>query len=76
MFVVTPRLVKPLATQPPLPTDSYLAPNRGELYLEGRLEGSGRAGVPNDSQPATGQASQAEAPAATEGVSHGGFRID
>jgi pilus assembly protein CpaC len=76
MFVVTPRLVKPLATPPPLPTDAYLAPNRGELYLEGRLEGSGRAGVPSDSQPATGQASRAEGPAATEGVSHGGFRID
>jgi pilus assembly protein CpaC len=38
MFVITPRLVKPLAAAPRLPTDSHVMPTRGEIYLNGSLE--------------------------------------
>jgi pilus assembly protein CpaC len=40
MFVVTPRLVKPLATAPRLPTDNHVPPARAEVYFNGRLERS------------------------------------
>lgn len=38
MFVVTPRLVKPLPPNYRLPTDNFKAPNRAEFMLEGRME--------------------------------------
>lgn len=40
LFVVTPRLVKPLAAPVQLPTDSYVEPNRFEFFFGGRLEGT------------------------------------
>jgi pilus assembly protein CpaC len=40
VFVVTPRLVKPLPANYKLPTDGYRAPNRKELFIDGKLEGS------------------------------------
>ena len=40
MFVVTPRLVKPLATTPRLPTDNHVPPTRADVYLNGSLERS------------------------------------
>lgn len=40
MFLVTPRLVQPLAKAAVLPTDKYITPSRSEFMLEGRLEGS------------------------------------
>jgi pilus assembly protein CpaC len=39
MFVITPRLVKPLAVAPRLPTDNYTPPNRAAVYANGALEG-------------------------------------
>lgn len=39
MFVITPRLVKPLSPDAPLPTDAALEPTLADLYLEGRMEG-------------------------------------
>jgi pilus assembly protein CpaC len=39
MFVITPRLVKPLPPDYALPTDAFAPPNVKELYLEGRQEG-------------------------------------
>jgi pilus assembly protein CpaC len=39
VILVTPRLIKPLSGRPPLPTDAFKAPNRGEFFLEGRMEG-------------------------------------
>lgn len=39
LFVVTPRLVKPLPSNFALPTDSFSPPNRTEFFLEGKLEG-------------------------------------
>lgn len=39
MFIVTPRLVKPLATTVALPTDKFVPPSRSEFLLEGRMQG-------------------------------------
>ncbi len=40
VFVVTPRLVKPLPVVGALPTDNYKEPSRTDLFLNGRLEGT------------------------------------
>jgi pilus assembly protein CpaC len=39
LIVVTPRLVKPLQANYILPTDSFKAPSRSEILLNGQLEG-------------------------------------
>jgi pilus assembly protein CpaC len=40
LFVVTPRLVKPLGGPVALPTDAYVPPSRQDLFLNGRMEGA------------------------------------
>ncbi|WP_162577395.1 type II and III secretion system protein family protein [Variovorax sp. PBL-H6] len=40
LFVITPRLVKPLSESPRLPTDNHVPPSRAELILNGALESS------------------------------------
>ena len=50
VFIVTPRLVKPLPQNYPLPTDSFVEPTRSEFFLEGRMEGKATPSA----QPATG----------------------
>jgi pilus assembly protein CpaC len=39
VFVITPRLAKPLDAGYKLPTDNYVAPTRGEVQLLGKTEG-------------------------------------
>lgn len=39
VFVITPRLVKPLAGEVKLPTDGFVEPSRTELFLGGKMEG-------------------------------------
>ena len=39
MFVITPRLVKPLPANYALPTDNFIEPSPADLYLNGKLEG-------------------------------------
>jgi len=39
VFIVTPRLAKPMQSQPALPTDEYVQPTRAEFLLGGQLEG-------------------------------------
>jgi pilus assembly protein CpaC len=51
LFVVTPRLVAPLAEVPPLPTSSHVEPTRTDIYLYGGME---LPGTP----PATKQAKE------------------
>lgn len=58
MFVITPRLIKPLDPGFILPTDGYKPPSRSEFYLGNKLEGSGRVDVPAD-RPAPVQPSPA-----------------
>jgi pilus assembly protein CpaC len=45
MFVVTPRLVKPLNTAVNLPTDNHIVPARGDVIFMGSGEGKGLAPV-------------------------------
>lgn len=40
LFVITPRLVKPLAEVPVLPTSNHVDPTRSDLFLYGHMEGS------------------------------------
>ncbi len=66
LFVITPRLVKPLPPNYALPTDAYIEPTRGEFFLEGKMEGAPKA----ESQPAAAPAEPKEpAPAS------GGFQM-
>jgi pilus assembly protein CpaC len=46
VFVVTPRLVKPLPPGYRLPTDGYTPPTRGDLMLNGRSEGQRSSDAP------------------------------
>jgi pilus assembly protein CpaC len=50
MFVITPRLVKPLPPDFVLPTDNSIPPSPADLRLNGRMEGS------PDSASSTGDA--------------------
>jgi pilus assembly protein CpaC len=59
MFLVTPRLVKPLARATSLPTDRFVPPSRSEFMLNGQLEGSSPPPL-----PATPRAVSPETPAA------------
>jgi pilus assembly protein CpaC len=43
MFVITPRLVKPMAMAPRLPTDAHTPPTRVGVYANGALEGAAPA---------------------------------
>ena len=51
VFVITPRLVKPLPPDYKLPTEGYVPPTRNDLILHGRTEGS-RSEAPTDKPPA------------------------
>jgi len=46
IFVVTPKIVRPLNGDVALPTDRFVEPTRSELFLEGRLEGRPRESEP------------------------------
>jgi pilus assembly protein CpaC len=48
LFVITPRLVKPLDQNYILPTDGFVPPSRGEFLFGSQLEGSGRSDIPAD----------------------------
>jgi pilus assembly protein CpaC len=51
MFVVTPRLVKPLQAPVMLPTDNHIPPTRGEVILQGTGESTAPPPMP-PAQPA------------------------
>jgi len=58
IFVVTPHLVKPLASKEVrLPTDRYADPSRSELFLKGSMEGT----LPPDAPPAVEPGDKTEA---------------
>lgn len=57
LFVVTPRLVKPLPPNYKLPTDSFREPSRSEFFLGGKLEGA-----PPETQPDTAAATAVTTP--------------
>jgi pilus assembly protein CpaC len=53
MVVVTPRLITPLQPGYALPTDAFIAPDRPEFLLEGKMEGSAKE-PPAKAMPAPG----------------------
>ena len=71
VFVITPRLVRPLPPNYALPTDAYVPPTRTDIMLNGRLEG----------QPATPASSEvpgapsSPVPAAAAAPASGGFEV-
>ena len=65
VFIITPRLVKPLPPDYALPTDGFVKPTRGEFFLQGKMEGA-----PKDEAPAApAEPPKEQAPAA------GGFQM-
>ncbi|UQV44905.1 type II and III secretion system protein family protein [Janthinobacterium lividum] len=60
VFIITPHLVKPLDSALDgdivLPTDAYVAPSRGEFFLQGKMEG---AAAPRPRQEAATQTAPA-----------------
>ncbi|MGB9151048.1 MAG: type II and III secretion system protein family protein, partial [Burkholderiales bacterium] len=51
VFIVTPRLVKPLPADYALPTDNYVDPSRSEFFLKGQMEGSAPAVKASSAMP-------------------------
>jgi pilus assembly protein CpaC len=71
MFVVTPRLVKPLSGPVALPTDMHVTPSRSDVMLMGKGEGTRPPAAPATvaPAPATPPAPAAPAPARVPGPS-------
>jgi pilus assembly protein CpaC len=63
VLIVTPRLVAPLSAKPALPTDHFVAPNRFEFYLLGRLEGAANPAVSTASATPTADSATFAGPA-------------
>lgn len=53
LFVITPRLVKPLEEVPILPTANHVEPSRASIYLNGSMEASAPANSTVNDQPST-----------------------
>ena len=51
VFIITPHLVKPLPPDYKLPTDPYVQPTRGDMFLQGKMEGTPAAPAPAPAQP-------------------------
>lgn len=73
LFVVTPRLVKPLPANYALPTDNFTPPSRTEFFIGGKLEG--KPAVQPAAQPAVPQAAPAGAAAPVEPSANDGFEM-
>lgn len=67
IFVVTPRLVKPLPPNYALPTDNYIPPNRAEFFLGGKMEGKPPAAAGASSGEGAPPAVPPQAPQAPSG---------
>ncbi|MDO8048382.1 type II and III secretion system protein family protein [Janthinobacterium sp. SUN211] len=46
VFIITPHLVKPLPPDYKLPTDPYVQPTRGDMFIQGKMEGTTPAPQP------------------------------
>ena len=75
VFLITPRLVKPLPAAYRLPTDGYTPPSRSELMLGGQLEHRGGASpaTPSPHPSAAPSANTSAAPSPTPPAAEGGF---
>lgn len=70
LFIVTPRLVKPLPPDYKLPTDNFIEPTRAEFFLGGKMEGS-----PQEPQPAAKVAKPTDS-APPQQANPGGFEME
>lgn len=66
VFVVTPRLVKPLPPNYGLPTDSFVEPSRAEFFLGGKMEGAAPPPKPAAQAPAPAPAAPSSGPSGYE----------
>jgi pilus assembly protein CpaC len=71
VFVITPRLAKPLPANYGLPTDNYVPPTRADVQIRGRLEGTRR----DEPSAAPSAAAEAPAPAVAGSTSTDGFQV-
>jgi pilus assembly protein CpaC len=71
VFVITPRLAKPLPAKYALPTDNYVPPTRVDVQIRGRLEGTRR----DEPSAAPSAAAEAPAPAIAGSTSSDGFQV-
>ena len=71
VFVITPRLAKPLPPTYALPTDNYVPPTRTDVHIRGRLEGTRR----DEPSAAPSAAAEAPAPAVAGSTSSDGFQV-
>ncbi|UTY60823.1 type II and III secretion system protein family protein [Massilia sp. erpn] len=62
VFIITPRMVKPLPPDYSLPTDGYIEPSRSDFFLNGQMEGR------KQSKAAPAAAPQASAEPAAAGA--------
>ena len=62
VFIITPHLVKPLPPDYKLPTDGYIQPTRGDMFMQGKMEGSAPATAPATAQTPAPMQPQAAAP--------------
>lgn len=60
LFVITPRLVKPLPPQYALPTDNHTEPSRVDAFVGGQMEGKTGASAEDRRAPASSQSGVAE----------------
>lgn len=75
VFLVTPRLVKPLTGDVPLPTDSFVPPDRSQFFLGGRMEGTAEEHKPQvQPEKKADEPSPAASPIASP-ASQGGFEL-
>ncbi|MFC0401764.1 type II and III secretion system protein family protein [Paraburkholderia rhizosphaerae] len=68
VFVVTPRLAKPLPRAYPMPTDTFTHVNEGDVYATGNMEGRQPAAP---AAPASGAPAVAPEPSGSVPASHG-----
>jgi pilus assembly protein CpaC len=65
VFIITPRLIKPLPPDYALPTDGFVEPTRSEFFIEGKLEGGPKA--PQAAESAPKAATEPKNPPAADG---------
>jgi pilus assembly protein CpaC len=75
VFVITPRLAKPLPAHYALPTDNYVPPTRADVQIRGRLEGTRRDETSSATSSAPSAAAEAPAPAVAGSTPSDGFQV-
>jgi pilus assembly protein CpaC len=75
VFVITPRLVKPLPANYVLPTDNYREPSRTDLILHGRIEGRPDAPAPQGEGQSPASLGIPPTPATRAAPATGGFQV-